>query len=369
MGPHLNRLQQTAYERCIPLTVTLELTLRCNLKCVHCYNFDRELPYAPDRNRGEELADHEVHRILDEVRAEGCLFLAFTGGEALLHPGLVEFIRHARAAGMSVRLKSNGSLLDAGTAATVAAAGAAAVDISLYGARPETHDGFVKKPGAFERSLAGVRAARDAGLETRLTFVLVRRNAGEIAAMMAMAQELGIHYVLDPQISARYDGSRSSLDERLDGAMLEHLFRGPLRTHLPPPDPGRTSVQCSCARSVCGITAFGTVYPCIGAPLPAGDLRRQSFREVWRGSPVFRWIRGLTLGDFPACRGCEHRDYCPRSSGVMFSNTGMYTGPERFGADWSCMQAEVFHRIHRESGDTTADADDAPETGGAHGSE
>jgi radical SAM protein with 4Fe4S-binding SPASM domain len=352
MGPHLKRLQQTAFERCIPLNVTFELTLRCNLRCVHCYNFDRELPYAPDRNRGEELTDQEVHRILDEVRAEGCLFLAFTGGEALLHPGLVPFIRHARAAGMSVRLKSNGSLLDARTVAAVAAAGAAAVDISLYGARPGTHDGFVKKPGAFECSLAGARAARDAGMETRLSFVLVRRNADEISAMIAMADEMGLHYGLDPQVTARYDGSFSSLDERLDGATLERLFRGPLRAHLPPPDPGRTSVQCSCARSVCGITAFGTVYPCIGAPLPAGDLRRQSFRDVWRESPVFRWIRDLTLDDFHACRGCEHREHCPRSSGVMLSNTGLYTGPERFGADWSCMQAEVFHRIHRESDPT-----------------
>ena len=349
MSTHLNRLQQKALDFCIPLNVSFEVTLRCNLRCVHCYNFDRELPYAPERNRDDELSDREVHRILDEVRAEGCLFLAFTGGEALLHPGLEGFIRHARASGMSVRIKSNGSLLGPGMVDRIAGAGAMAADISLYGARAETHDAFVKLPGSFERTVAGARRARDAGLEVRLTFVLVRQNAGEVAAMIDLAGSLGVNYSADPQLSARYDASRSSLEHRLDGALLERMFRGPLRPLLPSRDPQRDSVQCSCARSVCGITAFGVVYPCIGAPLPAGDLRRQSFREVWRDSPQFRWIRGLKLEDFPACRSCEHIGYCPRSSGTVFNNTGVYNGPERFGDDFSCLEAEVFHRIHDET--------------------
>jgi radical SAM protein with 4Fe4S-binding SPASM domain len=250
---------------------------------------------------------------------------------------------------MSVRLKSNGALLGPETTARMASAGATAIDISLYGARAETHDAFVKMPGAFERTVAGSQRARDAGLEVRLTLVLVRQNADEITSMIELAERLGVAYTLDPQISARYDGSRSSLDNRLERDTLDRLFRGPLRHLVPAPDPRRASVQCPCARSVCGITAFGAVYPCIGAPLLAGDLRRQSFHEVWHGSPVFRWIRGLTLEDFPACRSCEHIAHCPRSSGVVYSNTGKYNGPERFGEDWSCVEAEVFHRIHDET--------------------
>jgi radical SAM protein with 4Fe4S-binding SPASM domain len=346
METKLVGLQRRAYEKCIPLNVTFEITLRCNLRCVHCYNFDRELPYHPSSRREDELTNGEVHRILDEIRAEGCLFLSFTGGEALLHPGLEEFVRHARGSGMSVRLKSNGSLLRAGTVDRMAAAGATAVDISLYGSRAETHDDFVKRPGAFDRTMAGAVRARDAGLEVRLNLLLIRQNADEIGAMIEMAERLGIPYAIDPQISTRYDGSRSSLDHRVDTETLERLFRGPLRHLLPPVDERRSSVQCSCARSVCGITAFGEVYPCIGAPLPSGNLRRRPFREVWWNSPRLRWIRNLTLEDFPACRGCAHIGHCRRSSGVIYNNTGVYNGPLRFGDDWSCMEAETFHRIH-----------------------
>jgi radical SAM protein with 4Fe4S-binding SPASM domain len=346
---HLERIRQRAFEQCIPLNVSLELTLRCNLRCVHCYNFDRDLPYHPGRSRDQELSDREVHRILDEVRSAGCLFLSFTGGEAMLHPGLEDFIRHATGAGMAVTLKSNGTLLGARGVDRIASAGASAVDVSLYGSSPETHDSLVKMPGAFHHSVEGARRAAQAGLRTRFSFVIFDRNAAEIPAMIAMASEMGVPYSLDPQISARYDGSCSSLDHRMDRDALERLFRGPLRDLLPSPDPHRISVQCSCARSLCGISAFGEVYPCIGAPLPSGSLRRQSFHDIWHTSPVFGWIRGLRLEDFPACSSCEHMTYCRRSSGVVYSNTGIYNGPAKFGDDWTCTMAEVFHRIHDET--------------------
>ena len=341
-------LEARAYQQCIPLHVTFEITLRCNLRCVHCYNFDRDLPYLPGRGREQELSDAEIHRIIEEVREEGCLFLAFSGGEALVHPRIDHFIRHACGLGMDVRLKSNGTLLSRETVQRVAEAGASSVDISLYGADAATHDDFVKWTGAFQRTLEGAEAARDAGLATRFSFILLQRNAEQIPEMIRMSEAMGIPYSLDPQVTARYDGSRSSLDARADRSTLERLYRGPLRPLISTAPNESPSVQCSCARSVCGITAFGEVYPCMGAPLLSGNLRTHSFHEIWRNSPTFQWIRGLGADDFATCRDCLHRPFCRRSSGAIYTNTGHYTGPEEFGGDWTCMEAEVIHALHDE---------------------
>src|SRR5262249_32954367 len=163
---------------------------------------------------------------------------------------------------------------------------------------------FVKSPGAFLRSVAGARASRDAGLGVKLSFVLTRRNAGQTEAMIALGTELGVPWTFDPQITARYDGSRTD-DLPVAGPTLAALYRGPLRHRIPPPIENPTSVQCACARSVAGISAFGEVYPCIGAPVASGSLRRQSFHEIWTGSPQLNWIRGLRLDDFAACKSCE----------------------------------------------------------------
>ncbi len=366
MASRLDELRRRAHEKCIPLNVSLEVTMRCNLRCMHCYNFDRDLAYLPQRSREEELTDAEVLRILDEVRAEGCLFLTLTGGEALLRPSLEKYIRHASQAGMVVTVKSNGTLLGPATVDRITAAGAAAVDISLYGSEPETHDSFVKMPGAYQRTVAGALRAREAGLRVRFCFVMLQRNADQIGSMIEMAARMDIPYVLDPQVSARHDGSRSSLENRVDRETLDRLFRGPLR-HLLSHVEGKTSVQCSCARSVCGISAFGEVYPCIGAPMPSGNLRQHSFHDLWWNSPALKWIRDLRLEDFPACRSCEHMAHCRRSSGMIYVNTGMYNGPARFGEDWTCMAAEVFHRIHDEV--PAADDSSSPLRGAGPGQE
>lgn len=339
-------LHALAFQKCIPLSVTLEITLRCNLRCVHCYNFDRDRPYGLPQVK-DELSGPEILRIIDEVWNAGCLFLSLTGGEALLHPQLPAFVRHARAHRMYVTVKSNGTLADTEAVDALCEAGANAMDISLYGATAATHDSFVKATGAFDKTLRGARTARAAGLRVKFSFVLVKGNASEVEAMIALAESLGVPYGLDPQLTARYDGTRSSLDLRVDPDTLEKLYRGPLLHLIPAPDtrPSR-SVQCACARSVCGISAQGEVYPCIGAPLPSGNLRHASFAEIWQGSPALNQIRGLRLSDFKACEPCEHRPYCRRSSGVIYNNTGDYTGPAKVGDEWTCQEAEVLHRIH-----------------------
>jgi radical SAM protein with 4Fe4S-binding SPASM domain len=343
-----DELKQRAYDKCIPLNITFELTLRCNLKCVHCYNFDRELPYLPLKKREEELTDDEVFRILREVRDEGCLYLALSGGESLVHPRILDFTRAGADLGMMMTIKSNGVLLDAEWAQQLADHGAATVEISLYGSRAETHDPFVKSPGAFARTVAGARAAKAAGLSVKLSYVLTRRNAAEVDGMIALGAELGVPWTFDPQITARYDGSRTD-ELSVDRDTLDALYRGPLRHLVPPAVENPDSVQCACARSVAGISAFGEVYPCIGAPIASGSLRRQSFHEIWIGSPQLNKIRGLELDDFAACKSCEHIAHCRRSSGTIYSNTGIYTGPAKVGDDWTCMEAEVLHRIHDEA--------------------
>jgi radical SAM protein with 4Fe4S-binding SPASM domain len=181
--------------------------------------------------------------------------------------------------------------------------------------------------------------------------LLVQSNTNEVDRMIEIANELAVPYSVDPQITSRYDGSRSSLDLRIDHKSLEQIYRGPLKPLLAGPPGNADSVQCSCARAVCGISAFGEVYPCIGAPVPSGNLREHSFREIWRDSPVLRRIRELRADDFPACNNCQHRPYCRRSSGVIYTNTGTYTGPDKFGGDWVCGEAEIIHRIHDETAD------------------
>ena len=90
----VGHVQDWAYRNHVPLNASIEITLRCNIRCLHCYNFDRDEPRAACDK--PELSTDEIRRVMDDLRAAGCLFLMLTGGEILSRPDLFELLDHAR---------------------------------------------------------------------------------------------------------------------------------------------------------------------------------------------------------------------------------------------------------------------------------
>jgi radical SAM protein with 4Fe4S-binding SPASM domain len=344
----VTQAHEWAYERLVPLNVTMEITQRCNIRCLHCYNFDRSLPQVPppaaDACEAPELSTDEILRILGEVREAGCLFLSLTGGEVLTHPQLFTFLDRARDLHLAVQILTNGTLLRPGTAARLARyRNLLGVSVSLYGATPEVHDGVTQVSGSWRRTWAGIERLRALGVAVRLKFIVMRENAHEVAAMRAMADARGYAYLVDVTITARHDGTRGSLQTRIDRAELERLYRGPLTDLVPL---GRRTVTeqdfpCNCARGNCAISARGDVYPCISVPWAAGNVRAQPFREIWDSSPVFQRIRGLRMADYAACAPCPHKAHCTRDRGAAFNASGAYTGTDPF----VCATAEIAHQL------------------------
>jgi radical SAM protein with 4Fe4S-binding SPASM domain len=338
LGP-MDQLHFLAYEECIPLYVTLELTLKCNLRCVHCYNFDRSEPISRSRIQ-QELKREEIYRILEQLAAAGALLITFTGGEALSHPYLLDFVQYAKTLHFGIKIKSNATLLTAEMARSLVESGATEIDISLYGANAYTHDAFTTVPGSYQKTVQGIINAKAAGLYPSLSLVLHQDNHTQVEAMMNFADELGVACAVSTDLTARYDGTTNPHNHRMDRKALESLYSGPVRHRLANLHNPSGGVQCSCARTVCGINSVGDVYPCIGAPIFCGNLRKQSFNEIWNNSVHMKKIRGYSLEDFKSCKPCSNRNYCQRSSGAIYVNTGNYTGAE----PWTCMEAEVIRK-------------------------
>jgi radical SAM protein with 4Fe4S-binding SPASM domain len=347
------KAQEWAYANVVPLNVTIELTLTCNIRCLHCYNFDRDAaPHPPlsppggERDSGcdRELSDEEILRVMQEVREAGCLFLSLTGGEVLAHPRLFTFLDRARELNLAVQLLSNGTLLRPGTVGRLAGyQNLLGVSVSLYGSTPETHDAITQVPGSWRRTWGGVERLRARGVAVRLKFIVMRQNAHEVAAMRAMADARGYAYMIDVTITARHDGTRGSLATRIGRDDLEKLYRGPLRdlVHTGKRAVTEEDFPCNCARGNCAISARGDVYPCVSVPWAAGNVRERPFREIWAGSPVFQRIRGLRMADYARCAPCPHKTHCTRDRGAAFNASGDYTGVDPF----VCDTAEIAHKI------------------------
>lgn len=282
-------------------TALLELTYRCNLDCFFCYN-DRE-PH------GQPLTLTDYFRVLDELRALGTLNLVLSGGEPLAYPDLFALGRRARELGFVVRLKSNGHALREVLARRVRAElDPYEIELSLHGACAATHDRQTRAPGSFDRLIGNLRVLLELGLRIRLNATLTAWNEGEIAEMFRLADGLGIVLRVDPSVTPRDNGdcgplqiapSREGLarlyvlqQERAAGVTAGKSTSGGPDEEAQPPVVNK---HCGAGSNSVAIDPYGNVYPCVQWRIPAGNLHRNSMKEIWGGSAVLDQVRTQTV--------------------------------------------------------------------------
>lgn len=336
MGRLYGELQDRARALLVPFDTMYEVTARCNLRCVHCYN-------PPDRS-APELDTAAACGALDKLAAAGGFMLTFTGGEALSRPDFFTLAAHARGLGFALCLISNGTLVDAAAARRLADLGFADVGVTLYGASPAPHEAVTRTPGAHTRSVRALRLLRDAGVHTTLRSVIMKPNRGEQEALLELAADLGVRTLIDVHVSPRQNGDPGPLDQQLseqemkplyEDARLNLSFEGLPRDGAPRPD-------CDAGRSVCSIRPDGTVYPCIQMPIALGNLARQAFEDIWHG-PAAQQVRTMTYEQLEECGACDLNGYCLRCSGLALLEGHGLLGR----SDSACAGARVIAGILR----------------------
>jgi len=310
--PYQAILRKT-WDQCIPYKVLWELTYRCNERCLHCYIVNRD-------GRGE-LTTAEAYRIIDELAEAGCLFLTFTGGEALLREDFFDIAGYARQRGFAIRLLTNGTLITPELADQLKALRALAVEISLYGARPETHDAITQLPGSHERSLRALHLLHERGVSLRVKSPLMERTVDQHEALQALADSLGGWLVYSTTLTPADDGSDRPLAQAMRPATAEEFYKrqmGQWRLIEFRPE----EHPCNAGINIAAIDPYGNVHPCVQLRLKAGNLREQGFGEIWRDSPVLRRLRDLSCAQLRECPTCELFPYCVRCPGMAHLETG-----------------------------------------------
>ena len=273
------------------MSVLLELTYRCNLDCFFCYN-DLEL-------QGERLSTEDYLRLVQDLRDLEVMVLVLSGGEPLTSPAFWPLGRKARELGFVTRIKSNGHALGTDVARRLKTElDPYVVEVSLHGARAETHDRQTRVEGSFENLTANIVEMRRAGLRVKLNSTLTRWNENEVDRMFVLADDLDVPLSIDAVVTPRDDGDREPLRIAASAEGLAHLYsllrerKGNLHQEVLPSN-GTSRKNCGTGSATLAVDPFGNVYPCIQWRRPVGNLHRQSVKEIWRGSGALAEIRRL----------------------------------------------------------------------------
>jgi radical SAM protein with 4Fe4S-binding SPASM domain len=302
----------------IPLSVQLDLTYRCNERCIHCYL---------DHDDHGEMTTAEIKGLLDQMADAGVFYLTISGGEILMRRDFFDLLAYARARTFCVKLKTNGVLIREKEAERIRALGVEYVQLSIYSHRPEVHDAITKMPGSLAKSIQAMRLLRQHSIHVIIANVLMVQNAKDYLGVKALAKELGAQFIVDPTITPMMDGDRSILSLNVDETALREVFRnealvGNVEEFCAPPlgpdEEALNALPCSAGHTACYVSPYGDVYPCVQFPMPCGNVRRTKFADIWRHSPQLHEVRGITLGDMPKCSKCAHGATCTRCPGLAY---------------------------------------------------
>jgi radical SAM protein with 4Fe4S-binding SPASM domain len=323
MGTLMEEMSQRALGKGVPLGVQLDVTYRCHERCVHCY-LDHE-------DRGE-MSTAEILDVLDQLAEAGTFYLSFSGGEVFVRKDFFRILEYARALLFCVKVKTTASMVRKKEADRLAALALDSVQVSIYSHRPEVHDAITKLPGSLKRSLEGIRLLRERGVRVIVANVLMAQNLQDYAGVVALAEELGGTYTIDPTITPMMDGDRSILSLGISHLELRQVFRTPeligrVEEFCAPPKPvsdaDREGLPCSASHTFCYISPYGDVFPCVQFPLPTGNLRAQKFLDIWKSSPQMNEVRSIRAGDLATCGSCAHLGSCTRCPGLAYMEGNM----------------------------------------------
>jgi len=323
MSGLLLEMTERALQLSVPLSVQLDLTYRCNERCVHCYL---------DHDDHGEMTTAEIKHLLGDMAEAGVFILTFSGGEIFLRKDFFELLECARELTFCVKLKTNAVLIRQREAARLRDLGVESIQVSIYSHRPEVHDAVTKIPGSLRRSLDAIRFLKSHGLKLVIANVLMTENMHDYHGVRALADELGVDCTLDPTVTPMMNGDRSVLKLNAGEDALRRLFRDErfvgnaqefCALPSPPDENSLQSVPCSAGHTACYVSPYGDVYPCVQFPLPCGNVRRQKFVDIWRNSEQLREVRSIRLKDMPGCSKCVHGSTCTRCPGLAFMEGDM----------------------------------------------
>lgn len=302
----------------------LELTLRCNERCLHCGSSCGDVPCP-------EVPAEDYRRLLRQVRRDfaGALpMLCVTGGEPLLRRDFFEIMADAHDLGFEWGMTSNATLIDDAAAEKLARTGMRTISVSLDGL-PETHDAIRSRPGAYHQAMRGIQALIDRGgfEEIQVTTVVNHENLREIEPLYERLLKVDIDSwrltAIEPigRALAHPELLLTPADHRrlLDFIRECRLSQMPVTygcCHYLGPDYEREVrdwfFMCQAGRTVAGVMSNGDIGACLNIPRNGrtiqGSIYRDDFTEVWRDR--FQIFRG-SLADLNAdCRACPHARFC-----------------------------------------------------------
>jgi radical SAM protein with 4Fe4S-binding SPASM domain len=309
------------------LSLDLELTKRCNLRCVYCYA-DGGKP-NPD-----ELSFEEICAVLDQAREMGAKKVTITGGEPMTRNDFFSIVEYAKKINLGVSLYTNGNFIDKEAARRLADLGVFPC-VKLDSIDPQTQDRLAGRMGAFDDIMKGIKNLQEAGYgedrQMNINTVITQKNIDGLPELWRWARENSIQPMflrLGPKGRAVGRDSLAVGTDRLKAlfdelAEIDREFGEDWQATTPFCGRGCHKHYISCY-----VGSQGHVQPCTGVDVRGGNIRERPLKDIVANSEVFKIARHMEEHIKGACKTCEQLEKCYGCRGLAYYYEGDFTAAD-----------------------------------------
>lgn len=305
-----------------------ELTLRCNMRCIHCGS-------AAGQARENELSLAECFSVADELAALGCRHTTLIGGEVFFYSGWQEVARRLTSQGVSVNVITNGFQFGDTQLEQIRTAQLCNVCLSIDGLR-EVHNTIRGKSASFDRVLSTLRRLRAEHIPVSVVTTIMRINMGDLADLYKLLASHGVetwqlqlatpmgNFAKSPQLAIEpHEVSQITrfIRQNRDASGL-WIVAGDDIGYFDENEmylrnlPGTLCTWQGCVAGLraVGIDSVGNVKGCeslYDERFVEGNLRSQTLTEIWKKPGNFAYNRDFDASHLTGgCAGCDKGSRC-----------------------------------------------------------
>lgn len=276
--------------------LALDLTYKCNFRCLHCFN------HSGEHNLGlKELTDDEILKLVDDIIELNPLAICLCGGEPLLRKELVYNVinKITKNSSIEVNMVTNGYLMTDEIAKKLKNAGVAGVQVSLDGASAKTHEWLRQKQHSFDKAINALKILNNNNINTCISWCPTKKNFNELEDTIKLCQEIGVSdfrvqplMLLGRAKEELNDHCLSDMEyEKISCTLKEYNYsRKAGNMQLTWGDPlqhlDNSMVDVFLENAAITINAYGYIVPSPYIPLYTGNIRKYSLKEYWNNNLI-----------------------------------------------------------------------------------
>jgi MoaA/NifB/PqqE/SkfB family radical SAM enzyme len=339
------RLIASAKKNKVPLSGGFELTGRCNLKCKMCY-------VCKDSNdksamKAERTAKEWI-RLAEEARDAGTLFLLLTGGEVFLREDFKAIYEEICMMGLNTQIYTNATMITPKIASWIGRIPPSSMEVTLYGASPETYYKVCGDASGYERAVRGIDLLLKEGINLKVRTTVIKDNSEDFFKIAELADSRNIELSLVNYVSPRRDCCSSQVDSmrlsphesvqyesrinkyyKVKNEQLEVSPSNNTQTDHDAVSTGERVInyknidnpfECSAGNYSFWVTWDGKMTPCGLMDNPSVEPFNKSFANSW--NKLQEDCKCVPVCD--ECRVCEYKDYCMTCPARLKTETGTF---------------------------------------------